>query len=87
MSQITLARTKPGGSEAESFTTDDHVYCTTSDNVEVGYEIIPDESLGSGGNAMVYGCRSIETGDAFAIKIQTNIHPIRLQRFKREERL
>ena len=87
MSQITLAQMKFNGSVAETFTTDDHVYCTASDDVEVGYEIVPEESLGSGGNAIVYGCRSIETGEAFAIKIQVDTRQNRLNRFIREERL
>ena len=87
MSQITLAQTKSNGSVVETFTADDHVYCTASDDVEVGYEIVPEEFLGSGGNAIVYGCRSIETGEAFAIKIQIDTRPNRLHRFIREERL
>lgn len=87
MSQITLAQMKFNGSVAETFTTDDHVYCTASDDVEVGYEIVPEESLGSGGNGIVYGCRSIETGEAFAIKIQVDTRQNRLNRFIREKRL
>ena len=87
MSQITLARTKPSGSVVESFDTDDRVDCTSIDGVEESYEIDPGESLGSGGNAIVYGCRNVGSGEAFAIKIQTNIQLERLCRFNREEQL
>ena len=87
MSQITLARTRPNGSLVESFDTDDRVDCTSIDGVEESYEIDPGESLGSGGNAIVYGCRNVGSGEAFAIKIQTNIQLERLCRFNREEQL
>ena len=87
MSQITLARTKPSGSVVESFDTDDRVDCTSTDGAEESYEIDPGESLGSGGNAIVYGCRNIGSGEAFAIKIQTNTQYERLCRFNREEQL
>ena len=87
MSQITLARTKPSGSVVESFDTDDRVDCTSIDGVEESYEIDPGESLGSGGNAIVYGCQNVGSGEAFAIKIQTNIQLERLCRFNREEQL
>jgi len=87
MSQITLARTKPSGSVVESFDTDDRVDCISTDGAEESYEIDPGESLGSGGNAIVYGCRNIGSGEAFAIKIQTNTQYERLCRFNREEQL
>lgn len=87
MSQITLARTRPNGSVVESFDTEDRVDCTSTDDAEESYEIDPGESLGSGGNAIVYGCRNVGSGEAFAIKIQTNTQPERLCRFNREEQL
>lgn len=87
MSKITLVRTKPNGSVEESFDADDRVYCTSPDGVEESYEIYPDEFLGSGGNAIVYGCRSIGSGESFAIKIQTNTKAECLCRFNREEQL
>ena len=87
MSQITLARTRPNGSLVESFDTEDRVDCTSADGAEESYEIDPGESLGSGGNAIVYGCRNVGSGEAFAIKIQTNTQPERLCRFNREEQL
>ena len=87
MSQITLARTNPNGSVVESFTVEDRVNCTALDGTEDSYEIGPDEFLGSGGNAIVYGCRNIGSGESFAIKIQTNTQSKRLDRFNREEKL
>lgn len=87
MSQITLVRTRPNGSLVESFDTEDRVDCTSADGAEESYEIDPGESLGSGGNAIVYGCRNVGSGEAFAIKIQTNTQPERLCRFNREEQL
>ena len=87
MSQITLARTRPDGSVVESFMADDRVDCTTLDGSEDSYEIDSGESLGSGGNAIVYGCRNIGSGESFAIKIQTNTQSERLCRFSREEQL
>ncbi len=86
MSRIKLTRTRQNG-PAESFETEDRILCVTPDGSEVSYEIDPDESLGIGGNAIVYGCRSIGTGEEFAVKIQIDIRTNRLQRFKREERL
>ena len=87
MRPITLARTRPDGSVVESFTAADRVDCTTLDGTEDSYEIDPGESLGCGGNAIVYGCRNIGSGEPFAIKIQTNTQSERLCRFKREEQL
>ena len=86
MSHIKLTRTKQNGF-AESFETEDRIICVTPDGSEVSYEIDPDESLGIGGNAIVYGCRSVGTGEPFAVKIQIDTRANRLQRFKREERL
>lgn len=88
MSQkITLARTKPDGSVVESFNADARVDCTSPDGAEESYEIDPGEFLGSGGNAIVYGCKNIGSGESYAIKIQTNTQSERLCRFKREEQL
>ena len=86
MSLIRLARTKPNG-VIEYFETEDRINCTPIDGAEESYEIDQEESLGSGGNAIVYGCKSVGNGDSFAIKIQTNIRTERLYRFKREEQL
>ena len=86
MSRIKLMRTKQNG-PAESFETDDRIVGVSPNGSEVSYEIDPDESLGIGGNAIVYGCRSIGSGEEFAVKIQIDIRTNRLQRFKREERL
>ena len=87
MNWITLVRTNPKGSVVESFEVNDRVDCTTIDGSEESYEIDQAELLGSGGNAIVYGCKNIGSGEAFAIKIQTNIQPERLCRFNREEQL
>ena len=86
MNQIDLVRTKPNGS-TEFFTADDRVDCMTLDGIEESYEIESGELLGSGGNAVVYGCRSIGSGGSFAIKIQVDTRENRLRRFEREERL
>ena len=86
MSQIVLAREQASGS-VESFETEDRIFCVSSDGTKDSYEIDPGEFIGSGGNAIVYGCRSIVSGEEFAIKIQINTQRKRLQRFKREERL
>lgn len=86
MSQMVLAREQTNGS-VESFETEDRIFCVSADGTRDSYEIDPGELLGSGGNAIVYGCRSIVSGEEFAIKIQINTQSKRLKRFKREERL
>ena len=72
---------------AESFEADDHFVCTAADGFDETYEIVPEEYLGSGGNAIVYGCRRVGSGESFAVKIQIDTRQKRLQRFLREERL
>lgn len=86
MSRIILVRTKPNGS-VESYETDDRIFCISPNGSEDSYEIESEASLGNGGNAIVYGCRNIGSGEEFAIKIQIDTRANRLQRFKREERL
>lgn len=86
MNQIDLVRTKPTGS-TEAFKVDERVDCTTRDGSEASYEIDAGELIGSGGNAIVCGCRDIGSGEAFAIKIQIDTRENRLQRFAREEHL
>lgn len=86
MNRITLVREKTHG-RAESFKTDDQVYCVSRDGSKSLYEIDSDYALGSGGNAIVYGCKNIGSGESCAIKIQIDTRSPRLQRFKREERL
>ncbi|MBR4189791.1 MAG: protein kinase [Kiritimatiellae bacterium] len=86
MNQIDLVETKANGS-TESFKVVERVDCTTRDGSEEAYEIEPGEIIGRGGNAVVCECRSIGSGEAFAIKIQIDTRGKRLQRFKREEQL
>ena len=86
MNRIILAREKQHGRE-EYYETDDRVCCASIDGFEKAYEINPEERLGSGGNAIVYGCKDVGGGESFAIKIQIETGDNRLCRFKREEQL
>ena len=69
MNRIILAREKQRG-RGEYYETDDRVCCASIDGFESAYEINPEAPLGSGGNAIVYGCKDIGGGESFAIKIQ-----------------
>ncbi len=65
----------------DTFRIPDRIRCDSGMEYEV------EDRIRAGGNAVVYSCNSILTGDLYAVKFQLNISPNRLVRFHQEVEL
>ncbi len=68
----------------EIFQMDSVLNSDDSFGIPMSFEIESDGLIGQGGNAIVYRCRDMDSGEDYAIKIQMAVGDNREKRFKRE---